>query len=335
MALRLASDLQSSSSTSEVAWLAQGLHKDNSGFVGSVIPAGFPRYVRILHPATRRGRGPRFLRWSEVARRGGGTLGPSTQFLSLALNLPVARGEVPWSSGPNRGSLSSDYLGALVDLLARATADPDTCWFCLWEGYGWALETKEGHRAVQAHELGRAPDTDLLGFPPRVELDGMKYDLYQGEVGDAKVLLKCAHNSPNIWWPSDHAWCVVTDVDLDSTYVGATVEATDTILADERLESVSVQLTDEITQCLDGPWRLSVEEMATALRTDGSASMDTVLGRLDAKQYQRSDGLLEVTIVWERADGSGAGTGMSLVREDRPTDLVGVLEQRFVGLVLG
>jgi hypothetical protein len=28
--------------------------------------------------------------------------------------------------------------------------------------------------------------------------------------------------SPNLWWPHDHAWCVATEIDLNTTYIGCT-----------------------------------------------------------------------------------------------------------------
>jgi hypothetical protein len=34
------------------------------------------------------------------------------------------------------GVLSDAQCSALVELLARHTSTPDTCWFCVWNGYG-------------------------------------------------------------------------------------------------------------------------------------------------------------------------------------------------------
>jgi hypothetical protein len=46
-----------------------------------------------------------------------------------------------------------------------------------------------------------------------------------------------AHNvSCNLWWPADHAWCVATEIDLDSTYVGGSEACIEELLANSELE---------------------------------------------------------------------------------------------------
>ena len=45
-------------------------------------------------------------------------------------------------------------------------------------------------------------------------------------------------DSPNIWWPEDHAWCVATDIDLFDTYVGGSSECIEAILSNRELEAL-------------------------------------------------------------------------------------------------
>ncbi|MDH6678082.1 hypothetical protein M2284_002285 [Rhodococcus sp. LBL1] len=52
--------------------------------------------------------------------------------------------------------------------------------------------------------------------------------------------------SANLWWPDDHTWCVATDIDHMSTYVGGSVACIDAILTDPRLEAFPVPDTDYI-----------------------------------------------------------------------------------------
>jgi hypothetical protein len=52
--------------------------------------------------------------------------------------------------------------------------------------------------------------------------------------------------SPNIWWPDDHSWCVATEIDLDSTYVGGTEGCINRIMTDPGLESFPAQLEDRV-----------------------------------------------------------------------------------------
>jgi hypothetical protein len=53
--------------------------------------------------------------------------------------------------------------------------------------------------------------------------------------------------SPNLFWPADKAWCVATEIDLDSTYVGGSAALIAAILSDERLEAFPADVTDDIT----------------------------------------------------------------------------------------
>jgi hypothetical protein len=52
--------------------------------------------------------------------------------------------------------------------------------------------------------------------------------------------------SPNLFWPDDHAWCVATEIDLDSTYVGGSTRLIADLLANDRLEALRVEVTDEV-----------------------------------------------------------------------------------------
>ena len=47
-----------------------------------------------------------------------------------------------------------------------------------------------------------------------------------------------AHQSANLWWPADRAWCVATEIDFAWTYVGGTRAVVDALLADPRLDAV-------------------------------------------------------------------------------------------------
>ncbi len=319
----------------EAAWVTQQLHGQGGQSVGSVIPPGFERYVRILHPATRRGDGRRSLRWNEVARWGGGIIGPSTQFLSLALNQAVEPGRWPWRSGPLRGSLSAEDAGALVELARVGTTTPESCWFCLWEGYGWLPEKASHQPNFPTAELGPTLGSSLGEVLAKVEFGGLKYYMYHGDIGQAAVLAQTSHQSPNAWWPSDHRWCVVSHPDLDSTYVGAAIPLSRAISTDGRLESVPVQLTDETIGRLDGHYTAALERMADSLLDVGTAKLDTPFGLLEARLGTKSAGLMEVVIVWNRVTGDHSGTATSVGREGRRTDIVGLLEQGLIGLVIG
>ncbi len=52
---------------------------------------------------------------------------------------------------------------------------------------------------------------------------------------------------PALIWPDDHAWCVASEIDFDSTLVGGSRELVDAILADDAFESFEVGPDDDLT----------------------------------------------------------------------------------------
>ena len=54
-------------------------------------------------------------------------------------------------------------------------------------------------------------------------------------------------HSPNLIWPDDHVWCVATEVDLASTYIGGPQTLADDLLADPRLEAWAVRADDPLS----------------------------------------------------------------------------------------
>jgi hypothetical protein len=48
------------------------------------------------------------------------------------------------------------------------------------------------------------------------------------------------YRSPTLWWPADRAWCVATDYEMDTTFVGATANCVAALLDDERLDVTRV-----------------------------------------------------------------------------------------------
>jgi hypothetical protein len=111
--------------------------------------------------------------------------------------ISVAPGSDPEQDKPLRGvsvgSLPPEELTVLASLLARHTTTPGRAWFAVWEGYA---------------QLEGAPDA-------RIELPNRGYRLLAGAVSDAVDLFPVlGHQSPNLWWPDDRAWCVATEIDF-------------------------------------------------------------------------------------------------------------------------
>lgn len=235
----------------EAEWLKPRVRSPGSG-VAAIVPDGFPAYVRILHPG--RGTDDRPVRWAEVAARSGRTMHRLADFHALAGTTPFPSGigDIPWIKSPQQGNLPADLLTALIAILAGHTTTTASCWFCLWDGYGWI----HGSPAVSTFSFGApghaAPGENDPPVPPalpvevlrgpRVHLPYRDYLLFSGaldaatEMGERLPWGEFRPQSPNLFWPQDHAWCVASEIDFYCTLVGGSEVLADALLADSRLE---------------------------------------------------------------------------------------------------
>ena len=220
------------------------------GTVTGVVPSGFPAYARVFHPV--QVGASEWLSWAEVASATGRTVHPLMQWQAIIRS--VGEGSV-WHRGePAVGDIPVHVLRALCTILAASTRSSDDCVFCLWDGYGLL----HGSPAVAiVSSSGDSPDVppgvgdDVLDGP-RVRLPGRDYLLLTGPLAAAgdldwnlmPDLVDC--QSPNLFWPTDLAWCVATEIDYDSTLVGGSTELIDAIVEAKTLESCRVQPADSL-----------------------------------------------------------------------------------------
>ncbi len=54
--------------------------------------------------------------------------------------------------------------------------------------------------------------------------------------------------SANLWWPQDRAWCVHTEIDLNTTYISGSQRLVDALLGSEKLEVYQLEPTDELVR---------------------------------------------------------------------------------------
>jgi hypothetical protein len=245
-------ELHPSADITAADWLGPRLRRFGSA-VAAVVPNAFPAYMRILHPA--RGPDDRPVRWAEVAAWSGRTMHRLAQF--HAISRPAASaptGPAPWNGeDPAAGNLPAELLGNLCATLAQHTATPESCWCCLWDGYGWL------HGSPSVAILGRRGSIPVPpAFPtevldgPRVRLPGRDYLLLAGPLAAAPQLGWTSPGggffpqSPNLLWPQDHAWCVASEIDLFCTLVAGPDELAEALVGDPRLEAWRVQPADPI-----------------------------------------------------------------------------------------
>ena len=216
----------------KAAWLRERLFPGHT--VKSVVPDGHEAYARIFHPARENGS---YVRWETVAQRCGRTAHSAMQFHAIASPAAEAPDTAPsWTGGrPATGSLPHHLLSVLVDYLADYTDTPELAYFALWVGYGW-------HPSYSA-------DAQVGSI---LSLNEREYYFFRGPLEAAKELgedvgLVRFEQSPNIFWPDDHAWCVASEIDFDSTYVSGSEGLVEAILACPELESWRIQPDDLVT----------------------------------------------------------------------------------------
>jgi hypothetical protein len=211
-------------------WIALGLR----GFAESVlslVPAGFEAYARIFHPAAR-AEAPTRVRWQEVATANGRVAHPAMQWPSIVKTHGFADGGSQpglWDQEPDEGCLPEALRPLLAAVLTRHTATPEKCWFAIWDGYGSLA----------------LPDDEVPAF----EIPNRRMLLLTGRIGAVRTS-PCAEpfwQSPNMWWPDDRAWCVATEIDLMSTYVGGSRQCVLDLVDHPELEAVIVPATDGVT----------------------------------------------------------------------------------------
>jgi hypothetical protein len=214
-------------------WISSGRRRGEPGTVGSLVPAVFEAYARILHPAVRyAGDDDVEVSWAEVAAHNGTVAHPLMQWASITRSWDFTSSDSQppvWDDSPSEGHLAVPVAGRLAGVLARHTATPGECLFGRWDGFGYDLAS---------------PDV-----PPRLLLrGGHDVILVQGTVTDAtRNLAPEPHEqSANLWWPADQAWCVVTDIDLMSTYVGGSAACIADLLAAPGLEVAPATPDDRV-----------------------------------------------------------------------------------------
>lgn len=305
-----------STAIAEADWLGGALAEFGT-IVTSVVPKGFAAYARILHPAEVPGRGRRLVRWAEVAAWSGMPLGPRAQFHSVALPPRRPEGPAPWSGqGPELGSLYAGDASALARTLRRFTATPERCWFCIWEGHGF-----QGRPLVapgQAAPELPSPIPAEVWSGPRVHLPHRDYLLYEGAVEAVTATVGLAHldQTANLWWPSDHAWAVASELDLACTYVGGPAELVEAIVRDTAIEALAAAPDDPLAHVEDWVARWADSAVDQLLGT-GDATVETSRGTVQAhltRPTRLRAGRLQTT-----RTGDNGVTGGVAARIDRKT----------------
>lgn len=168
------------------------------------------------------------------------------EFLRISAPMNGSAAEpAPWKHEP--GALHDEDAIELAKLLAGYTRTPEQCYFGVWEGYG---QFGVGSTFMLSTD-GGAP----LSPPPEVlsaeqfECDYWEYFLYGGPLALLDSFFGVDRwwgDVPNIWWPADHAWFVMSHYDLDCTYVAGSDECIRALLQHPLFEVMPI--------AADAPW---------------------------------------------------------------------------------
>lgn len=262
----LVDDLRLTDDASAGAWIAKRLRGD-FGAVTLQVPSGFEAYARICHPAADHDEHP--VTWPQVASATGRTAHALMQWHALVgspdwLNFT---GSLWPGAVPERGNLAPEVLKQLCALLGAHTSDAAHCFFGLWIGWGWVhgggirmtfrcAEGSDGSTVEPAERIPPAFSANELSRP-RLELPGREYLLFSGplsaatQIGDSHGVLGFDPKSPNLMWPSDRAWFLVSEIDFDSTLVGGTRDLIESILGNPGLDAWPVGPKDSFAHDAD------------------------------------------------------------------------------------
>ena len=213
--------------------------RDFDHTVGSLVPPVFEAYARVLHPAWRRDESGQEVEvaWAQVAAANGRQAHAGMEWVAITGSWKYHHGQAQpgvWDGEPVQGSLPGAQGEALVAVLARFTATAQECFFAIWEGYDLPLPTVAKTVPMPQREM------QLLTGP-------LTQAGQASRVGQVSMETTAWEQSPSLWWPADRAWCVATDVDLMSTYVGGSRACIDAVLAAPGLEAWEVQDRQGVT----------------------------------------------------------------------------------------
>ena len=273
------------SSSKPADWVVERL-TDFAVNVLSVVPGGFEAYARVFHPAEKvvctadadQSSISESLRWAEVAELTGRTPHRTMQWPSIQGSHPELRDYTKLKAGdvyiraPLGGSLPLELAQTLWPIFEQYTNTLNECFFAIWEGFGgmpnfireaptfeiparrFYLFEAPIQTIEQSFYTGAEPDTMETVFVAISDEEAM---LPPAELQkklqaalDALNAVPISYQSPNFWWPEDRAWCVHTEIDLNTTYVAGSQKLVDAILESE-LEAYQVEPTDKITSDSD------------------------------------------------------------------------------------
>jgi hypothetical protein len=227
-------------------WLKPRLRPFASA-VAAVVPDGFPAYVRIQHPAPGDGSDPPLGDLpAELLHILYATLAAHTSTEAMCyFCLWDGYGWLHGSSAVQiltRRSGPDDVPPPHPPRAIPPAVSPERL-------HGLRARRRGFHfgPCVYAHQLSRER---MHG--PKVRLPNRDYLLFTGPLEAAAELGATIGGtfwpqSPNLFWPRDHAWCVASEIDFWYTLVAGSEPLAEALVADPRLQTSRVNSGDSLS----------------------------------------------------------------------------------------
>jgi hypothetical protein len=179
--------------------------------------------------------------------------------------------------GDYQGALGTKTLETLLSILSKFTDTPEHCIHSMWEGFGWGIpgvpftplsrsrlkrfvhefRLRYGSYPRSRMRIQSTPNPELHTLPSEIinnELFQLPFRNYLLAEGPLMEALKVGHvrmgsfhpQSPNLIWPNDRNWILVTEIDFDVTLVGGSQELIEAILANDSLTAERFFITDSV-----------------------------------------------------------------------------------------
>jgi hypothetical protein len=157
---------------------------------------------------------------------------------------PVGEGQRESEADVDASPDEVEQWRCLLRLLATVTADPDDCYFALWDGWGFPKA---------------ACRWPTFAVPRGAEPSARAYFLFHGSLAQVAVWGGGYPAHAGVWnrpefsrggapafvWPSDQTWCVAADIDPHWAALGASAPLIERVLADPGLDAVEADPADQ------------------------------------------------------------------------------------------
>lgn len=154
--------------------------------------------------------------------------------------------------------LSPEGIAALLPVLRTLTHTPETTWLAFWDGTGkWdsahfpntfddRTRADYADRCQQPEAFARSIRSLPRWAHPGWGPTGRNFWLAHGPLTAAWDVARSIYRAePNFWWPEDHAWCLVWEIDFDFSLIGTTTVGAIRLLALPEVETALLSTEPE------------------------------------------------------------------------------------------